>query len=472
MAVPNEEHLFQKNSAWLDADADAHEDIEKLCTEYKLFLDEAKTEREAVVVASRIAREHGFVPLEELESCAGEKELSGTKVMIPYRKKNLMLVVFGKRPLSEGFSIVASHLDSPRLDLKPNPLVEKEKLALLKTHYYGGIKKYQFASIPMALHGVVYRPDGDTVNLRLGEDAEDPVFTVNDLLIHLSKKVQFDRKTPDVIKGEELNLLFSSIPQKDGEKDSKVKLRTLELLHERYGITEEDLFSAELEAVPAGKARDVGLDMSMVGAYGQDDRICAFASISALIDLEEVPEKTSIVLLVDKEEIGSEGNSSMSSLFFEYALARLISLQEPYSELKKMRACENAGALSADVSAAINPNFPTVLDHDNASRLGYGIGLAKYTGSGGKYDANDCNAEFLSKVRTILNDAGVAWQVSELGKVDEGGGGTIAKYLARYGMEVLDAGPSLLSMHSTFEVSSKIDVWMSKRAYLAFFKEF
>jgi aspartyl aminopeptidase len=447
-------------------------DIEELVTAYKYYLDNAKTEREAVTLAEAMAKGKGFVPLEDVERsvAAGSSEpLTGKKVYITNKGKNILLAVIGTDPIVDGCAIVASHVDSPRLDLKPNPLIQKEHLAVLKTHYYGGFKKFHFANVPLALHGVIFKKNGERLTIALGEDPDDPVFTVTDILIHLAKKVQYERKTPEVIKGEEMNILFSSIHDMSVEESKRAKQFALKLLYEKYGIVEEDLISAEIEAVPAGKARDVGLDRSMVGAYGHDDRICAFTSIKALFEVD-MPKRTSIVFLADKEEVDSDGNTGMNSDFFQWALARLLALQGETSTLSLMNACMRSEALSADVGAAVNPNFPDVHDKHNAARLGHGVFMTKYTGKSGKYNANDTNAEFISKVRTIFNDAGVKWQIGELGKVDEGGGGTIAKYLSRLGMDIIDCGPALLAMHSTFEVASKADVWTAKRAYRAFFE--
>ncbi len=447
-------------------------DVEEVVTAYKYYLDNAKTEREAVTLTEAMAKGRGFVPLEDVEQAVGagaSEPLAGKKVYISNKEKNILLAVIGTKSVVDGCSIVASHVDSPRLDLKPNPLIQKEQLAVLKTHYYGGFKKYHFANVPLALHGVIFKKNGERLTIALGEDADDPVFTVTDILIHLARKVQYNRKTPDVMKGEEMNILFSSIHDMSVEECKRAKQFALKLLYEKYGIIEEDLISAEIEAVPAGKARDVGLDRSMVGSYGQDDRICAFTSLKALFEVE-MPTRTSIVFLTDKEEVDSDGNTGMNSDFFQWALARLLALQGETTTLSLMNACMRSDALSADVGAAVNPNFPDVHDKDNAARLGHGVFLTKYTGKNGKYNANDANAEFVSKVRTIFNNAGVKWQIGELGKVDEGGGGTIAKYLSKLGIEIIDCGPALLAMHSTFEIASKADVWTAKRAYRAFFE--
>lgn len=471
MTGQKNDFTLPRMSVWNKLEENDLQDIEMLVKSYKEYLNNAKTEREAVSVTEAMALMNGFVPIEEIEREHKKNPstpLAGKKIYVTNKDKNILLAIIGSNPITEGFSLIASHIDSPRLDLKPNPLIEKEKLALLKTHYYGGIKKYHFANIPLALHGVIFTKDGRKINLSLGEKEDDPVFTVNDILIHLSKKVQYERKTPDVIKGEELNILFSSIPLPEGDAKNRVKLMVLDILNVAYGITEEDFVSAEIEAVPAGKARDVGMDRSMVGAYGQDDKICAFCSLAALFDINTPLVETSVVLMADKEEVGSEGNTSMQSNFFKLSIARLIALQEEYNGLKLMKSFMNSRAISADVSAAINPNFPEVHDKNNAPRLGYGIAITKYTGKYGKHNTNDANAEHLYSVRKIYNEAGIIWQSAELGKVDEGGGGTFAKFLAKLGIDIIDSGPALLSMHSTFEVSSKADILMTKKAYKAF----
>ncbi|MHC1604777.1 MAG: aminopeptidase [Candidatus Methanofastidiosia archaeon] len=473
MEKVEKEIKFQKKSIWEHVTEKEKTEIEKISHKYKKFINGAKTERETVSLTEKIARENGFVPLEEIEEKIkkdGKKDLVGKKIYVKNREKNILLAVIGEKLPSQGFKLIASHIDSPRLDLKPNPLIEKEKLAVLKTHYYGGIKKYHFANVPLALHGVIYKKDGKRLEIVIGESEDDPVFTVNDILIHLAKNVQYDRKTPDVIKGEEMNILFSSIPlsPSDNETKKKVKLKALELLNKKYDIIEEDFVSAELEAVPAGKARDVGFDSSMIGGYGQDDRICAFCSLEALLELKN-PKETAIVVLADKEEINSEGNTAMGSNFLPWVVARLIALEEEYNDIKLMNAMMSTKAISADVGAAVNPNFPDVHEIQNAPRLGCGIVITKYTGKNGKLSASDANAEYMAKVRNIYNKAGIIWQAATLGKVDEGGGGTIAKFLAKHGIEVIDSGPALLSMHSTFEISSKADLWMSKKAYKVFF---
>ncbi len=445
---------------WDQLDAAARQQVEDYAQAYRKFLDEAKTEREAVLTVQRLARERGFEDLADRPT--------GKKYFLNYRGKTIALVVVGQRPIREGLRIVAAHIDSPRLDLKQNPLYEDTDLVFLKTHYYGGIKKYQWLARPLALHGVIYRPDGQAVTLRLGEDPDDPVLTVCDLLPHLARKAQMDKKVDEAFLGEKLNLLAGSLPLGDQETKERFKLHLLHLLSERYGVTEEDLVSAELEAVPAGPAREVGWDRSLIGGYGQDDRASAFAAVQAILDVDE-PPYTCLTLLVDKEEVGSAGNTSAQSIFLEELVARLLELQgDPAS--RRRQALMQSQAISADVAAALDPDWPEVYEKRNAARLGYGVVLTKYTGHGGKYHANDAHAEYINWIRQVFNQAGVIWQAAELGKVDEGGGGTIAKFLAAYGMDIVDCGPALLSMHSPFEIGAKADLFMTCKAFGSFFQ--
>lgn len=444
---------------WDHLDGPGRQQVEAYAQEYKAFLDAAKTEREAVLTVQRLAQERGFVDLESGQA--------GKKFWVNYRGKTIALVVLGQRPVHEGLRIVAAHIDSPRLDLKQNPLYEDGDLVFLKTHYYGGIKKYQWLARPLALHGVIYRPDGQAVTLRLGEDPDDPVLTVCDLLPHLARKAQMDKKVDEAFVGEKLNLLAGSLPLGDKETKERFKLHLLHLLSERYGLTEEDLVSAELEAVPAGSARDVGWDRSLVGGYGQDDRAAAFAAVQAILNVNASPH-TALTLLVDKEEVGSAGNTSAQSIFLEELVARLLELQGE-APSRRRQALMQSQAISADVAAALDPDWPEVYEKRNAARLGYGVVLTKYTGHGGKYHANDAHAEYLNWIRQVFNQAGVIWQAAELGKIDEGGGGTIAKFLAAYGMDVVDCGPALLSMHSPFEIGAKADLYMTAQAFGSFF---
>ncbi|AOT72701.1 aminopeptidase [Geosporobacter ferrireducens] len=440
----------------------------ELNEEYKSFLDRGKTERECIREIIETAKEHGYVSIKEV--IAGEVKLEpGTKIYANNRDKAAVMLVIGSEPLEKGMHIVGAHVDVPRLDLKPNPLYEDGGMAFFKTHYYGGIKKYQWTAIPLALHGVVIKKNGEKLNIVIGEDEKDPVFFITDLLPHLAKD-QAEKKLSEGITGEGLNILIGSIPFKDQEIKERVKLNIMRILNEKYGIYEDDFFVAEVEAVPAGKAKDVGFDKSMVGAHGHDDRVCAFTALKAVLDIE-TPNKTAVALFVDKEEVGSMGNTGMESRFFENVVAELIAIQNQGPiELLIRRSMANSKVLSGDVGAAFDPNFPDVLDKRNAAYLGKGVILVKYTGVRGKSGSNDANAEFLAEIRNIFNDNEVLWQVGELGKVDQGGGGTIAYILANYGAEVVDCGVPVLSMHAPLEIVSKVDVYMTYKAYHAFFK--
>ena len=434
----------------------------KVCDEYsegyKAFLDAAKTEREAVTEAIRLAEEKGFVPFIE-----GEKYKAGDKVYFNNRSKALALAVIGQEPVEKGTNIAAAHIDSPRLDLKPNPLYEADELALFKTHYYGGIKKYQWTAIPLSLHGVFCKKDGSTVNVCIGEDAGDPKFVITDLLPHLAKDQQ-SRNLRDGIRGEELNILIGSHKYSADESDA-VKLNIMKLLNEKYGVTEADFLSAELEIVPAFSACDIGLDRSMIGAYGHDDRVCAYPSLTALFELE-APKFTAITILADKEEVGSGGNTGLRSDFLKHFIYSLAKMQGGDIH----NAIVNSRCLSADVNAAFDPTFGDVHEKRNAAFLNYGAVITKYTGSGGKGGTSDASAEYVANIRAILDNAGVVWQHGELGKVDQGGGGTVAIYIANLGIEVVDLGVPVLSMHSPFEVVAKFDVYMTHRTVLEFFK--
>jgi aspartyl aminopeptidase len=426
---------------------------------YKTFLDRAKTEREAVQEILRQAQARGFVDL--------ASRAPGPKAFYNFKGKCVALVVQGQRPLSAGLRIVGSHIDSPRLDLKPYPIYEDTDLTFLKTHYYGGIKKYQWLARPLALHGVVFKPGGETVSLVIGEDPGEPVFTVLDLLPHLARKAQMDKKVADAFEGEKLNVLAGSLPLGNDDTKERFKLHFLKLLEERYGLTEEDFVSAEVEVVPAGPARDLGWDRSLVGAYGQDDRACAYAELAAILEVQE-PEHPGVALFYDKEETGSEGSTSARACLLEEVVELLLERQSE-SPLGRRRVLLASRALSADVTGGIDPDYPEVHEKRNANRLGYGVGLHKYGGSGGKYYTSEANAEYVAWLRQIFQENGVLWQAGELGKVDEGGGGTIAKYLAIHGLEIIDCGTPLLSMHSPFEVASKADLYMTFKAYRAFF---
>lgn len=454
-------------NAWETLNNKERERVFAVNDEYKDFLDKGKTERESAKEVIRQAKEKGYISIEEVIK-KGIKPVPGTKIYANNKDKAVVLFVLGKEKLEKGMHIVGSHLDAPRLDLKQFPLYEDEGLALLKTHYYGGVKKYQWVTLPLALHGIVINKDGEKIDIVIGEDENDPVFFITDLLPHLAKD-QMQKKMGEGITGEGLNLLVGSIPYNDDDISEKVKLNILNILNEKYRITEEDFTTAEFEVVPAGKSRDVGFDRSMVGGYGQDDRVCAFTSLKAILEVEK-PNKTAVALFVDKEEIGSVGNTSMESKFFENIVSELINLTEDnYSELLVKRALSNSSVLSADTLGAFDPNYPEVLDKLNSPYIGKGIVILKYTGSRGKGGCNDANSEYIAKIRKIFNDNDVVWQMGELGKVDQGGGGTIAYILANYGMEVVDCGVSLLSVHAPYEIASKADVYMTIKGYNAFF---
>ena len=432
--------------------------ITEYCEGYKTFLDEGKTERECVDYAIALAQAAGFRPL-----VRGMELKPGDKVYANNRGKALNLAVIGKKSLAEGAVIGAAHIDSPRLDLKQNPLYEDKEMAYLKTHYYGGIKKYQWATIPLALHGVVILRDGTSVTVRIGEDPGDPQFTVGDLLPHLAAD-QAKRTMGDIITAEQLNIFVGSRPFDREEGADRVKLAILSILNEKYGMVEEDFLSAELMAVPAAKAVDIGLDRSVIGAYGQDDRVCSYACLKALLELD-VPETTAVCVLADKEEIGSEGVSGMQSAFFDTFMEDLCDSQNV-----PLRACyEKAFCLSADVSAAYDPNFAEAYEIRNSAFLNYGVCISKYTGARGKSGASDASAELVGKVRRLFAENGVVWQLAELGKTDQGGGGTVACYMANRNIDTIDAGVPVLSMHAPFETTSKLDCYMTYKAMKALY---
>ncbi|MCW2278241.1 aminopeptidase [Heliophilum fasciatum] len=463
--------LYKPKHVWEQIDDDQKKQAMAFAEGYKQFLTEVKTEREGVVWAVTRARSLGYVPF--VPEQAGSLR-PGDKVFWINRDKGVMLAHIGQRPLDDGILLVGAHLDAPRIDLKPNPLYQDEQMALFKTHYYGGIKKYQWLALPLALHGVTVRGDGVRCPVVVGEAPEDPVFMITDLLPHLAKD-QMEKKLTEAVQGEGLNVLVGGLPSPHSDKKSRddgaCKLAVLEWLAARYGMKEEDFLSSEWQVVPAGPARDVGFDRAFVGGYGQDDRSCCYTAAEALFALEQV-DRTAVVLLVDKEETGSDGNTGMRSRFMEHALAELVyGLQQGGAlppELAWRRCLARSRALSADVTVGLDPNFESVLDQRNAARLGYGLAIAKYTGSRGKYGTSDANAEFVGEVRQILNREKVCWQSGELGKVDQGGGGTIAQFLAVYGMEVLDCGVPLLSMHAPWELAHKADLYMAYRGYGAF----
>jgi aspartyl aminopeptidase len=447
----------------------SEEDKEKLFSyaeRYKKFISECKTERECVRYMIKMAENEGYQHLEDLIRY-NTKLSPGDKVYANYNDKTLIMFCVGKEPLEKGLNILGAHIDSPRLDLKPNPLYEDTGFAMFKTHYYGGVKKYQWVSLPLAIHGIVAKKDGQVVDIVIGEDENDPVVGISDLLIHLSKE-QMEKKLSDAITGEDLNICLGSMPLK-GEEKEKVKANILTILNSKYGIDEEDLVSAELQIVPAGRARDYGLDRSMVIGYGQDDRVCAYASFEAQLEVAN-PTKTTVTILVDKEEIGSVGASGMQSKYFENTIAELLNLVGQYSSLKLRRTLSNSKMLSSDVTAGYDPNFPTVLDKYNAAYFNKGVVFNKYTGSRGKSGSNEANAEYMAQLRKIMADNNVTWQTSELGKVDLGGGGTIAYILANYGMDVIDCGIPVHSMHAPWEITCKTDLYETRKAYIAFLK--
>jgi aspartyl aminopeptidase len=462
---------YERENGWKKISEEDVSKIEKYSKGYISFISEAKTEREAHDRALSDAVAAGFKNIDEYADEAGSLK-AGDAIYRSYQGRTLLLARIGKKPMTEGFHIVGGHIDSPRLDLKQVPLYEDSELALLDTHYYGGIKKYQWVAIPLALHGVVVKQDGTKVNFTIGEKADDPVFTITDLLPHLGKE-QVKKTLEEGIAGEGLNILVGSIPLKGSEVKSKVKENILSILHDRYGIVEEDLQSADIEAVPAGPARELGFDKSMILGYGQDDRICAYAAYKALLDLEETPEYTSIALLCDKEEIGSSGATGMDSTFFENTAAQIVFCTEKkYNDIMLRKTLENSRMLSADVNSAHDPNYPDVsAPNGNMAALNCGIVICKYTGHRGKVGGSEASAEFMGRIRTLFNKNGVFWHSAELGKVDLGGGGTIAHFMSRYGMDVIDCGPALLSMHAPWEVSSKLDAFMSYNGYKVFFAD-
>ena len=434
--------------------------LEDYCEAYKAFLDVARTEREAVKEAIRQAEEKGFVPF-----TSGMTIEPGMKLYRSNRGKSLLLAVVGTKPLEAGCTVAAAHVDSPRMDLKPLPLYEDSEMAYLKTHYYGGIKKYQWVTIPLEVHGVVALKNGETVEVCIGRDRDDPSLVITDLLIHLAAD-QMQKKASEVIKGEALNLLVGGVPYADEGKD-RVKLAVMSLLNDKYGITEEDFLSAELEVVPGFDVRDVGIDRSFIGGYGHDDRVCAYAELKALFDLEGTPETTAVCILADKEEIGSVGTSGMRSEAFECFMEDLCAAQGA-----SLRHCfANSLCISADVCAALDPIYPEVSEKRNNAKCNYGMGICKYTGSRGKGGANDADAETVGRVRRIFDESGVVWQMTELGKVDQGGGGTVAAYMADRNISTIDAGVPVLSMHAPWEIVAKLDCYMTYKGVKAVYEK-
>ncbi|MCL2019725.1 MAG: aminopeptidase [Oscillospiraceae bacterium] len=453
------EKLFSKknNTSKIFTEAEQKK-ADKFCEEYKRFLDLSKTEREAVAAAKDELTGAGF-----LEFKAGEKYKPGDRIYRINRGKSIIAAVIGKESLENGINLLAAHIDSPRLDLKQRPLYEEAELAYFKTHYYGGIKKYQWTAVPLALHGVIIKSDLSTVEINIGEDESEPVFAVTDLLPHLSQE-QYKRPANALIKGEELNILIGSRSFKDDEGSELVKLNILKLLNEKYGITESDFLSAELEAVPAFKARDIGFDRSFVGAYGQDDRVCAYTTLKALADVKKIPKKTGVVVLTDKEEVGSDGNTGLKSAYLKFFLSDLAEMQG----IKLRTLLTNSKCLSADVNVGFDPTFPDVSDKLNVAYMNCGVALTKYTGSRGKSGTSDASAEFTAEIRKLLDDNKIAWQTGELGKVDMGGGGTVAMFLANLNIDTIDMGVPVLSMHAPLEITAKNDVYSAYRAFGAF----
>lgn len=458
--------IYQRKNFWQEASAAEKQAALDFSENYKSFLDKCKTERKTIDHYADVLPQKGFTQLE-----SGKKS---RKIYRFAKSKNAAFAVLGKKPVSDGINLIVSHIDAPRVDLKQNPLSEDSttKLGIMKTHYYGGIKKYQWMSTPLALHGVIVKNNGEIIKISIGEDETDPVFVMPDLLPHLARKVQYTKKIGEAVDADKMNLIFNSIPYPD-DKDVKeaVKLNALVLLNNKYGIVEEDFLSAELELVPAGKSRDAGIDRSMILGYGQDDRICAYTSAEAIFDAKDDLQRTAIVYLADKEEIGSDGNTGAKSIFIIDFIADLLKYNGESSDSFNLRkTLIKSQIISADVNAAINPNFPSVHEKDNAVHLGFGVSVTKFTGSGGKGGSNDANAEFNAGVIKIFNEHKVNWQIGALGKVDEGGGGTIAKFMAEHGAEVIDCGPGVLGMHSLYELTSKADIYSCYKAYKAFFE--
>ena len=463
---------MERKNAWAKYDAAGLEKIEAFAKAYCAFLDGGKTERECVDLAVKAAKENGFIDLNDAIA-EGKALAAGDKIYVNWMGKSFVNFVIGKKPITEGMNIVGAHIDSPRIDIKQNPLYEDSDFAYLDTHYYGGIKKYQWVATPLALHGVICKKDGTTVTVAIGEKDEDPVLYISDLLPHLGQE-QMTKPASKVIEAENLDLIIGGKPVKDIEnEDEKASVMNgvLAILKETYGVEEEDFMSAELEIVPAGKARDMGLDRSMICAYGHDDRVCAYPSMQAVNDFDGVPEYTICSVLCDKEEIGSVGATGMNSMFFENIVAELCALCGYDSNLAVRRALRNSRMLSSDVSAGYDPNFASAFEKKNAAFLGRGVCFSKYTGRGGKSGSNDANAEFMAQLRKILDDEDVAFQTAELGRVDLGGGGTIAYMCSRYGMNCIDAGVAVLSMHALYEAISKVDLYEAYRCYCTFLRD-
>ena len=453
---------MERKNAWKDYKEKDLKDLEKLCKDYRGFLSLCKTERECTKEIVKLAKGKGYISIEDAIA-AGKPLKTGDKIYAVCMDKSVVLFNIGKKPLEEGLNILGAHIDSPRIDIKQNPLYEESELAYFDTHYYGGIKKYQWVTIPLAIHGVIVKKNGEKEEVCIGEKEDDPVFCITDLLVHLAGE-QMEKKAAKVIEGEKLDLLIGSMPVNDNEKDT-VKRNVMAILKDTYKIEEEDFMSAELEIVPAGGARELGIDRSMIISYGQDDRVCAYTSLAAMLEMEDV-DKTSCCLLVDKEEIGSVGATGMQSRFFENTLSELIELENGYSGLKLRRCLKNSRMLSSDVNAAYDPLFADAFEKKNSSYCGKGVVFSKFTGSRGKSGSNDANAEYLAVLRKIMDDNKVNYQMAELGKVDVGGGGTIAYILSLYGMEVIDCGVAVLNMHAPWEITSKADIYAVSYTHL------
>ena len=456
---------YKKKNFWEKASKLEQKQALEFSKEYCNFLDEGRTERKVIEITKNILKQKGFVEINN------NTPQNAKKLYKINRGKNIAIAKLGKKDISNGFNLIVSHIDSPRVDLKQVPLYEDSNttLAMMHTHYYGGIKKYQWMSIPLAIYGVVVKENGEKIEIAIGEEKDDPVFSFTDLLIHLSKE-QYKKKISEAIDAEKLILLFGSIPYPDEDMKDKIKLNCLNILQEKYGISEEDFISAELEIVPAFPTKDVGIDRSMIGGYGQDDRICAYSSLKAILDSPDGRnELTSIVFFADKEEIGSEGNTGAKSYFIQDFISDIIDYVGRDSSKILRKVLFKSNIFSADVNAAINPAFPKLHEKQNAALIGYGVCLTKFTGSFGKSGSNDANAEFIAKIRNLFNKNNIVWQTGELGKVDAGGGGTIAKFMAEFGANVIDCGTPIIAMHSPFEIASKGDLFSTYKAYKAFF---
>ncbi len=459
-AALKESLTYHRINAWDQISAKENESLEKYCTGYLQFLDEAKTEREAVDYILKAIVPGGYADL--------QTEAESGKYFFNHYGKSIALYRDGLNPVTDGLNIIVAHIDSPRLDLKQHPLYEDEEIVFLKTHYYGGVKKYQWLSRPLAIHGVVSLKNGNNIDIKVGENESDPIFTIADLLPHLAGKAQMQKKASEFIPGEKLNLIVGTRPfNSDKELKERFKLNILNLLHDKYGIKEDDFLSADIEIVPAGKARELGFDRALIAGYGQDDRVCAYAALRAILDAAD-PKQASLVLLMDKEEIGSEGATGANTWFIEMVIGDVLS-KMGYEEYRTLRhVISSASCLSADVNGATHPDWAEVHDKMNAGYLNAGMVISKFTGIKGKSGSNEANAEFIARLRKLFDENDVVWHSAELGKVDEGGGGTIAKFMAYYGMNVIDAGVPVLDMHSPFEITSKADVWMMYKGFKAF----